>query len=28
VAARVRVSQEEHVRVCSRCADPCPDGYK
>lgn len=28
VAARVRVSQEEHVRVCSRCADPCPNSYK
>jgi len=27
VAARVRVSQEEHVRVCSLCAEPCPDGY-
>ena len=28
VAARVRVSQEEHVRVCSRCPEPCPDGYR
>jgi len=27
VAARVRVSQEEHVSVCSLCAEPCPDGY-
>ncbi len=28
VAARIRVSQEEHVRACSRCAEPCPDGYR
>jgi protein-S-isoprenylcysteine O-methyltransferase Ste14 len=28
VAARVRVSQEEHVRVCSRCPEPCSDGYR
>jgi protein-S-isoprenylcysteine O-methyltransferase Ste14 len=28
VAARVRVSQEEHVRVCSHCLEPCPDGYR
>ena len=28
VAARVRVSQEEHIRVCSRCTEPCPDGYR
>ncbi len=28
VAARVRASQEEHNRVCSRCTEPCPDGYK
>ena len=28
VAARVRVSQEEHVRVCSRCPEPCPDGFR
>jgi protein-S-isoprenylcysteine O-methyltransferase Ste14 len=28
VAARVRASQEEHVRVCSRCTEPCPDGFR
>jgi protein-S-isoprenylcysteine O-methyltransferase Ste14 len=28
VAARVRVSQEEHVRVCSNCPEPCPDGFR
>ena len=28
VAARIRVSQEEHVRVCSRCPEPCPDGFR
>jgi protein-S-isoprenylcysteine O-methyltransferase Ste14 len=28
VAARIRVSQEEHFRVCSRCPEPCPDGFR
>lgn len=28
VAARIRISQEEHIRVCSRCTEPCPDGYR
>jgi protein-S-isoprenylcysteine O-methyltransferase Ste14 len=28
VAVRVRVSQEEHVRVCSRCTEPCSDGFR
>ncbi len=28
VAARIRVSQEEHIRVCSRCTEPCPDGFR
>jgi len=28
VAARIRVSQEEHVRMCSRCPEPCPDGFR
>jgi len=28
VAARIRVSQEEHLRVCSRCPEPCPDGFR
>ena len=28
VAARIRVSQGEHLRVCSRCPEPCPDGFR
>ena len=28
VAARVRASQEEHIRVCSQCTKPCPDGFR
>ena len=28
VAARIRMSQEEHIRVCSRCPEPCPDGFR
>ncbi|MBN2336694.1 hypothetical protein JXL21_14140 [Candidatus Bathyarchaeota archaeon] len=27
ILARVRVSQEEHIRVCSRCEAPCSRGF-